>query len=105
MTSLNNFRRLGGYCNPFGWKERLRLDACHVPHGDDDKFFFDWKWLVESGLSVKDFIAPLAFVFKKQSHVSDGQSVWLHVFSIYYGIRSQRPNAGRLSGYGSPVRL
>ena len=24
----------------------------------------DWKWLVESGLSVKDFIAPTAFAFK-----------------------------------------
>jgi len=23
----------------------------------DDKFRFDWKWLVGSGLSVKDFIA------------------------------------------------
>lgn len=28
------------------------------------KFFFDWKYLVESGLSVKDFIAPTAFAFK-----------------------------------------
>ena len=32
--------------------------------GDNDKFFFDWKYLVESGLSVKDFIAPTAFAFK-----------------------------------------
>ena len=33
--------------------------------GDDDKFFFEWKWLVESGLSVKDFIAPSSFAFPK----------------------------------------
>ena len=39
--------------------ERLKLmhDMFHM--GDpEDKFRFDWKWLVESGLSVKDFIAP-----------------------------------------------
>ena len=35
--------------------------------GKDGKVFidtFDWKYLVESGLSVKDFIAPTAFAFK-----------------------------------------
>jgi hypothetical protein len=37
-------------------------DMFHM--GDpEDKFRFDWKWLVESGLSVKDFIAPTAFAF------------------------------------------
>lgn len=45
-------------------KERLRLMHAMFHMGDDDKFFFDWKWLVESGLSVKDFIAPTAFAFK-----------------------------------------
>lgn len=28
------------------------------------KFHFDWKYLVKSGLSVKDAIAPTAFSFK-----------------------------------------
>ena len=32
--------------------------------GDNAKFFFDWKWLSGSGLSVKDFIAPSSFYFK-----------------------------------------
>ena len=32
--------------------------------GDDEKFFFDWKWLVGSGLSVKDFVAPAGLNFK-----------------------------------------
>ena len=31
--------------------------------GDHDKFYFDWKWLPASGLSVKDFIAPSSFSF------------------------------------------
>ena len=26
-----------------------------------DKFRFEWKWLSETGLSVKDFIAPTSF--------------------------------------------
>lgn len=36
-------------------------DMFHM--GDNDKFFFDWKWLPGSGLSVKDFIAPTSFSF------------------------------------------
>ena len=32
--------------------------------GDNEKFMFDWNWLVDSGLSVKDFIAPSSFEFK-----------------------------------------
>ena len=31
--------------------------------GDNEKFNFDWKYLVGSGLSVKDFIAPSGFAF------------------------------------------
>lgn len=62
---LNNFRRLGVSAVSLNGKERLHLmhDMFHM--GDNDKFFFDWKWLVESGLSVKDFIAPTSFAFNK----------------------------------------
>ena len=61
---LNNFRRLGVVATTLTGKERLRLmhDMFHM--GDNDRFNFEWKWLVESGLSVKDFIAPSSFVFK-----------------------------------------
>lgn len=31
--------------------------------GDEEKFNFDWKYLVGSGLSIKDFIAPSSFAF------------------------------------------
>jgi len=61
---LNNFRRMGVIANPMNGKERLRLMHSMFHLGDNDKFFFDWKYLVESGLSVKDFIAPTAFAFK-----------------------------------------
>lgn len=60
---LNNFRRLGVTAKVLDGKERLRLmhDMFHM--GDHDRFFFEWEWLPESGLSVKDFIAPTSFAF------------------------------------------
>ena len=61
---LNNFRRLGVVATTMNGKERLRLMHSMFHMGDNDKFCFEWKWLVESGLSVKDFIAPSSFVFK-----------------------------------------
>ena len=62
---LNNFRRLGVSARVLDGKERLQLMHSLFHMGDDDKFFFEWKWLVESGLSVKDFIAPSSFAFPK----------------------------------------
>ena len=61
---LNNFRRLGVVAHTLNGKERLHLMHSMFHMGDNDKFVFDWKWLVNSGLSVKDFIAPTSFAFK-----------------------------------------
>lgn len=60
---LNNFRRLGAAAKVLDGKERLQLMHSMFHMGDKEKFFFDWKWLPESGLSVKDFIAPSSFSF------------------------------------------
>lgn len=62
---LNNFRRLGVRAKPLNGKERLHLMHSMFHMGDEDKFHFDWKWLVGSGMSVKDFIAPTCFTFPK----------------------------------------
>ena len=63
---LNNFKRIGVTATALNGKERLQLMHAMFHMGDlDDKFAFDWKWLVKSGLSVKDFIAPSAFAFQK----------------------------------------
>ncbi|MCD8195785.1 MAG: ATP-binding protein [Lachnospiraceae bacterium] len=62
---LNNFRRLGVTARVLNGKERLHLMHSMFHMGDDDKFAFEWKWLAESGLSVKDFIAPTSFAFPK----------------------------------------
>ncbi len=65
MDIMNNFKRLGVVAKTLDGKERLELMHSVFHMGDDkEKFRFDWKWLVGSGLSVKDFIAPSGFVFK-----------------------------------------
>ena len=61
---LNNFRRLGCVAWVLNGKERLRVMHSMFHIGENDRFYFDWKWLVGSGLSVKDFIAPTSFSFK-----------------------------------------
>ena len=61
---LNNFRRIGCLSWVLNGKERLRLMHSMFHMGGRDRFYFDWKWLVSSGLSVKDFIAPSGFAFK-----------------------------------------
>ena len=60
---LNNFKRLGVLAKTLNGSERLELMHRQLHMGDDAKFHFDWKYLVGSGLSVKDFIAPSSFAF------------------------------------------
>ena len=60
---LNNFKRIGVTASVLNGKERLRLMHSMFHMGEREPFAFEWKWLVESGLSVKDFIAPAAFAF------------------------------------------
>ena len=61
---LNNFKRLGVAARTLDGKERLfQLHA--VFHMDEQlPFQFEWDWLVPSGLSTKDFIAPSSFEFR-----------------------------------------
>ncbi|MGE4214439.1 MAG: VirB4-like conjugal transfer ATPase, CD1110 family [Anaerotignaceae bacterium] len=61
----NSFKRLGVSVEAVDGKERLRL--CHnmLRMEGNEPFRFDWKWLVPSGLSTKDFIAPSSFEFRE----------------------------------------
>ena len=63
VNLMNNFKRLGVKARVLDGKERLQLMHAMFHMGDQEKFFFEWNWLVESGLSVKDFIAPTSFSF------------------------------------------
>ena len=60
---INNFKRIGVQAKVLNGKERLELMHQMFHMGDPDKFFFDWKYLNETGLDVKDFIAPSSFAF------------------------------------------
>ena len=60
---MNNLKRLGVSARVLNGSERLKLMHAMFHMGDHDRFYFDWSWLVGSGLSVKDFIAPTSFSF------------------------------------------
>ena len=63
MDILNNFKRLGVVAETLNGYQRLELMHKQLHMGDRAKFRFDWKYLVGSGLSVKDFIVPSSFEF------------------------------------------
>ena len=63
MDILNNFKRLGVVAETLNGYQRLELMHKQLHMGDRAKFHFDWKYLVGSGLSVKDFIVPSSFEF------------------------------------------
>lgn len=61
---LNNFKRLGVSAVSLNGLERLRLMHSIFHMDDQSRFQFSWNWLVPSGLSTRDFIAPTSFEFK-----------------------------------------
>jgi len=61
----NGFKRLGAKVDSLDGKERLKLFHNILRMDGNEPFHFDWKWLVPSGLSVKDFIAPSSFEFRE----------------------------------------
>ena len=61
---MNKFHRLGVLAKPLDGTERLKLMHGMLNMDGANKFHFNWKDLVPSGLSVKDAIAPTALAFK-----------------------------------------
>lgn len=74
INLLNNFRRLGVAVKVLNGKERLQLIHSMFHMYEMDKFRFEWKWLSETGLSVKDFIAPTSFSFPESRVFQVGES-------------------------------
>ena len=70
---LNNFKRLGVRAESLNGSERLELMHRQFHMADDAKFHFDWKYLIGSGLSVKDFIAPSSFAFPTGRYFQIGE--------------------------------
>ena len=59
---LNNFKVLGVSAHSMNGYERLK--TMHgIFHPEGEPFFFYWDYIVPSGLSTKDFIAPSSFYF------------------------------------------
>ena len=69
---LNNFRRIGVRAKTLNGYERLKLMHDMLHTGTNDKFKFNWNWLVGSGLSTKDFIAPTSFKFDNGKYFEMG---------------------------------
>ena len=59
---LNNFKVLGVSAHPMTGYDRLNV-LHGIFHPEGEPFRFSWDWLVPSGLSTKDFIAPSSFRF------------------------------------------
>ena len=59
---LNNFKVLGAAARPMNGQERLNV-LHGIFHPEGEPFRFSWDWLVPSGLTTKDFIAPSSFRF------------------------------------------
>lgn len=64
LDIINNFKRLGVVAAPLDGKERLAVMYGMFHMDSLEPFRFAWPWLIPSGLSTKDFIAPSSFEFK-----------------------------------------
>ncbi len=64
---IGHFKRIGVAARELDGAERLRLMHSMFHMGEEDRFLFDWSDLAESGLSVRDCIAPTSFQFKNRS--------------------------------------
>ena len=71
---LNNFKVLGVSAKPMSGYERLK--ALHgVLHPEGEPFRFSFDWLVPSGLSTKDYIAPSSFTFGEGRYFRIGKKI------------------------------
>ena len=74
MDAVNHLKLMGVSTQVLNGKERLNI-LHDVMHPDGEKFQFDWKTIVESGLSTKDFIAPSSFSFGKSRTFTMGNKI------------------------------
>ena len=61
---IQNFKKLGVHAEPMNGYERLQAMHGIFHMGEKVPFRFQWEWLPQAGLSVKDYIAPSSFEFK-----------------------------------------
>ena len=69
---LANFKTLGVAARSLTGAERLEILHNQFHPDGTDKFRFDWKDRVRSGLTTKDYIAPTSFTFQTGKHFKMG---------------------------------
>ena len=72
---LNNFKRLGVHAQSLDGADRLKVLHSIFHMDSHEKFSFSWDWLAQSGLSVKDYIAPSSFEFAKANSFAMGNTL------------------------------
>ena len=72
---IQNFKKLGVQAQPMNGFERLKVIHGMFHIGENTPFRFDWDWLVKTGLSVKDHIAPSSFEFKNGKEFVMGKQI------------------------------
>lgn len=69
---MNNFKSLGVKAISLTGKERLEILHRQFNPDGKEKFIFDWGDIVKTGMSTKDFIAPVSFNFSDSKTFSMG---------------------------------
>ena len=72
---IQNFKKLGVQAQPMNGFDRLKVIHGMFHIGENTPFRFDWDWLVKTGLSVKDHIAPSSFEFKNGKEFVMGKQI------------------------------
>ncbi len=72
---IQNFKKLGVHAQPMNGFDRLKVIHGMFHIGENTPFRFDWDWLVKTGLSVKDHIAPSSFEFKNGKEFVMGKQI------------------------------
>jgi type IV secretory pathway VirB4 component len=72
---IQNFKKLGVQAQPMNGYDRLKVIHGMFHIGENTPFRFDWDWLVKTGLSVKDHIAPSSFEFKNGKEFVMGKQI------------------------------
>ena len=72
---IQNFKKLGVQAQPMNGFERLKVIHGMFHIGENTPFRFDWDWLVKTGLSIKDHIAPSSFEFRNGKEFTMGKQI------------------------------
>ena len=70
---INNFRQMGVEARVLDGAERLEVMHAMFHVINPEQFHFTWKYLADSGLSVKDFVAPSSFNFTGRRTMEIGE--------------------------------